>query len=385
MPRMRSEERASSKSPLAPSPVGFVGYGRFGAALGGLMREAGHAVRAYDPDPAASLGEAARAGSVAEAVAGARYVVLAVPVGRMGEAVSAVAPHLQEGQIVLDVGSVKLHPEADLGRVLGARRAWVATHPMFGPMSLLRGERPLRVVVCPNRVHPEAVREVIDLYRGLGCQVIEEDAETHDRVMAWTHALTFFVAKGMLDAGVPLDVPYAPPSFQAIARTIESVRADAGHLFTALHRENPVAGEARRRLLQTLAAADAGLSAMEAAGPGGSAAGPGADAAGPGAETVLDIPDLGIHSPVLREAREMIDEIDQEIIQLLARRATVARRAGAAKAALGRAVFDPAREAQLLGSRREWAEQEGLEGDAVLDIFRSIMLFSRGVQGRTGT
>ena len=49
--------------------------------------------------------------------------------------------------------------------------------------------------------------------------------------MAWTHALAFFVAKGMIDAGAGMEVPFAPPSFQAIARTIEIVRSDAGHLF----------------------------------------------------------------------------------------------------------------------------------------------------------
>ena len=71
--------------------------------------------------------------------------------------------------------------------------------------------------------------------------------------MAHTHALTFFVAKGMIDAGAATAVPFAPPSFQAISRTIETVRSDAGHLFAAIARDNPFAPEARKELVRALA------------------------------------------------------------------------------------------------------------------------------------
>src|SRR5262249_44128203 len=136
---------------------------------------------------------------------------------------------------------------------------WVGTHPMFGPVSLARGERPLRAVVCPNPSHADAVARITALFERIGCEVIHEDAAAHDRTMAYTHALAFFVAKGLIDAGTPASAPYAPPSFQAIARTVELVRSDAGHLFEALHRENPYAGEARRRLLDALTTADSDL------------------------------------------------------------------------------------------------------------------------------
>ena len=84
--------------------------------------------------------------------------------------------------------------------------------------------------------------------------------------MAHTHALTFFVAKGMLDAGAGMEVPFAPPSFQAISRTIETVRSDAGHLFAAIQRENPFAAEARHQLLEALAGIDQALEAVPVAG-----------------------------------------------------------------------------------------------------------------------
>ena len=102
------------------------------------------------------------------------------------------------------------------------------------------------MVLCPSPLHPAAARRARAFYEQIGCEVIEQTPEGHDRVMAYTHALTFFVAKGMLDAGAGEAVPFAPPSFHAISRTIEAVRADAGHLFRAIQGENPYAAEARR-------------------------------------------------------------------------------------------------------------------------------------------
>ena len=182
--------------------------------------------------------------------------------------------------------------------------------------------------------------------------------------MAWTHALAFFIAKGLMDAGVPAALVYAPPSFQAIARTIDAVRADAGHLFSTLHRENPYAEGARRALLDALAAADRKL------------AEPASDAS-----PAIEIPDLGASSPALVEARELIDEVDGEILALLARRALLSRRAAAAKAELGVGVRDARREALLLDARRRDASRLGLDEAAVGEIFEAVLRFSRKVQG----
>jgi prephenate dehydrogenase len=344
--------------------VAFVGFGRFGAALGELLRETGARVRAFDPR--APIAEAERASSIADLVPGADFVAIAVPVPHIGEAVLAVRPHLLPGQIVFDVGSVKVEPAAAMAALLGRDFPWVATHPMFGPVSLARGERPLRAVVCPNALHAEATAKVASLFRRIGCEVHEQDADAHDRAMALTHALAFFIAKGMIDVGAPTHLVWAPPSFQAIARTIEAVRGDAGHLFGALHRDNPYAADARRALLDALNAADRNLREANAV---------------PMEAPALGIPDLGSASPALVETRELIDEVDREIVDLLARRALLSRRAAAAKAELGAGVRDARREAALLAARAGEAEARGLDGESVREIFEAILRFSRKLQG----
>jgi len=70
--------------------------------------------------------------------------------------------------------------------------------------------------------------------------------------MARTHALAFFIAKGLVNMGVDDDMSVAPPSFQGLKHMVAAVRGDAGHLFAAIQQENPFAAEARSRLLESL-------------------------------------------------------------------------------------------------------------------------------------
>jgi prephenate dehydrogenase len=302
-------------------------------------------------------------------VRGASHIVLAVPIAAMRSALDEIAPFLDSSQIVIDVGSVKVGPVRVLAEVLGDRIPWVGSHPLFGPTSLALAEKPLRVVVCPNSLHPEAAGRAKALYEAIGCAVLEENPDEHDRRMAETHVLAFFVAKGIIEANMGLDVPHAPPSFQAITRTVDVVRADAGHLFAAIQRENPYAAEARKKFVDSLLAVDARLR----------------EEAQTELESVTDARDLAIANipalaPDLRETRELIDDLDREVLVLLARRMELARRARRAKARLGLGIVDSVREAEVLGNRRVWAISEGLDPEGVAEIFDAVLRLSRHVQ-----
>lgn len=229
--------------------IGLVGHGRFGAALGELMTRRHLDWRAYDASrPVPAEHAAADLGALAAA---SDLIVLAVPVAALDAVLSSLRPWLTPAHTVIDVGSVKVGPCALLDRHLGAAIAHVGTHPLFGPLSLARAE-PLRTVLCPSPRHASAPRRVRALFESLGSSVVERSAEAHDRAMALTHVLAFFIAKGLVDIGAGEDLDLAPPSFRALAQAIDAVRADAGHLFTAIQRENPYAAASRERLLQAL-------------------------------------------------------------------------------------------------------------------------------------
>jgi len=269
--------------------------------------------------------------------------------------------------MVMDVASVKVKPVDIFERHLAGRVPWAATHPLFGPASLARRERPLRVVVCPNERHPAAADAAVRLYTRLGCQVRLQAADAHDREMARTHALGFLIAKAFLDLGIGSEPESIPPSFRGIAATIESVREDAGHLFTAILTDNPFAAGARREFLDALSRLD-----EELAHPTGREEVPARDE--------FPIPDFGARSPDLLEVRELIDNVDRHLVELLVQRHDLSKRAGHIKRRDGRPVRDPVREDTLLEQRAAWARGGGLDVESTTRVFKAILEQSRAYQ-----
>ncbi|WP_114241338.1 prephenate dehydrogenase [Dyella sp. C9] len=232
-------------------PIALLGYGRFGKAFAQLLHAAGHDIAVFDPK--AEVPPAWARTTMTKVVDGADWIVLAMPVPRLASALQELRPCLRAGQTVIDVGSVKEEPCRLMDELLGAEIAHVGTHPLFGPLSLERNEQPLRVVLCASSRHPLAAEQARSLLQSIHCEVIECDAPSHDRAMAYTHALAFFIAKALVDLGIGEDLSMAPPSFLGLANMLAAVRGDAGHLFAAIQRENPHAAEARAALLDQLA------------------------------------------------------------------------------------------------------------------------------------
>ncbi|MEE2902682.1 MAG: prephenate dehydrogenase/arogenate dehydrogenase family protein [Myxococcota bacterium] len=347
--------------------IGIIGFGHFGRALAEVLEENDKDYLAYDIH--AVVPEEHKTASVKQLLQEAELIILAVPVPQMRTVLEQIRPALHSKHIVLDVGSVKTTPLSAMEEILGDEIPYVGCHPLFGPTSLALGERPLNVVVCPNQAYPEITQVVCDFWKSLDCKVVRQEPREHDHDMAMTHALTFFVAKGMLDAGAGEDVKYAPPSFSAISRTIDTVRSDAGHLFAAIHRDNPFAAKARQKLIDALISVDKNVKDYQP------------QIRSAAEEAVLDIPASTDTPPELLQTRELIDQLDRELIELLGRRANLSRRAKKAKATVGRAVRDSKREEQLLRARKEWGENVGLDNTAVDEIFDTILRNSRRIQG----
>jgi chorismate mutase/prephenate dehydrogenase len=85
----------------------------------------------------------------------------------------------------------------------------------------------------------------------------------------------------------------------------------------------------------------------------------------------------GSHSARLEELRARIDCVDQQLVQLLAERLRIVTEVAAVKHQLDLPMFHPAREENLISTRRAQAEKAGLDPDYIEDLFRTVLRHSR--------
>jgi prephenate dehydrogenase len=150
-----------------------------------------------------------RAGSdLAEGVRGAELVVLATPVFAMPEVLRKAAPHLREGALVSDVGSVKGLLAESLPDILPAGVSYVGSHPMAGSHEtgfahatpdLFEGAT---CIVTPTPGTPRAqVERLAAFWSALGGIVLERDPAVHDAEVGWVshvpHGVAFAFAQAL--------------------------------------------------------------------------------------------------------------------------------------------------------------------------------------------
>ena len=82
----------------------------------------------------------------------------------------------------------------------------------------------------------------------------------------------------------------------------------------------------------------------------------------------------------LNWCRCRINDVDQQIIRLIAKRMLIAMRVAKVKMKADRAVFDGAREQAVISSRKRLGEHFHLEGRFVQDLMHLLMDYSKRVQ-----
>ena len=196
--------------------VAVLGLGLLGGSVALATKRAGVATRTAganrNPD---ALAEAFRRGVVdevgtfEEVVRNADLVVLATTVAAMPNILQRVAPHLREGVIVTDVGSVKGVLAESMPRLLPSGACWVGSHPMagsharglaFATADLFNGAP----CIVTDDADAASVDRVCEFWRALGARVFRRDAATHDAEVAWVshvpHALAYAYASALATA-----------------------------------------------------------------------------------------------------------------------------------------------------------------------------------------
>jgi cyclohexadieny/prephenate dehydrogenase len=179
--------------------VALIGLGLIASSMGHAMKRAGLAGHIAGYAKTAETRAAALeigfidsvAVTAAEAVRGADLVVLAVPVGAMGDIARDIASHLKPGATVTDVGSVKQAVIEAVAPHLPPGVHFVPGHPLAG--TEYSGPRSGFASLFKNRwwlLTPlalsdmGAVAKLRALCEAMGANVDEMDAAHHDLVLA---------------------------------------------------------------------------------------------------------------------------------------------------------------------------------------------------------
>ena len=168
---------------------------------------------------------------MAASVASADVVLLGVPVGAIHSTLQHIAPHLQEGALVMDVGSTKADVVAMAQATLGKHLPnFVAAHPIAGKecSGVAHATAALykhhRVILTPTAVtHAAALERADALWAACGAHVHTMDATEHDRVFAAVshlpHLLAFAYMNGVADDQT---LALAGPGFRDFTRIAAS-------------------------------------------------------------------------------------------------------------------------------------------------------------------
>jgi len=121
----------------------------------------------------------------------------------------------------------------------------VGTHPLFGPQSAPDAIVGQRIAVCPVRGdHAKTAGYLV----GLGLKVIECSPEEHDRQMAVSQALTHFIGRAVVQAGIER-VELSTKTFDDLMSIVRVIAGNSNELFEDMQRLNPFAEEVRKRFM----------------------------------------------------------------------------------------------------------------------------------------
>ncbi len=194
--------------------TGIIGTGLIGGSLALAMKKYGWPgeIAGYDIN-SRNLEEALRCGALDRAASSttelARWsemLIIAVPVRSIISLLETVSPHLNEGTVVIDVGSTKSGIMREAKRLMPPRTTFVGGHPMAGSErkgfahadpDLFRGSA--FIFTPPDECGPEVYSFITQAFTGLGARVLFMDAEMHDQAVAAISHLPHIVAFALVN------------------------------------------------------------------------------------------------------------------------------------------------------------------------------------------
>ena len=227
--------------------IALLGVGLIGSSLARILRREGIAAEIVGADSSAEArAEIAELklcdrieAEAAAAVAGADCILICTPLGSYAEIGQAIAPHLEAGAILSDVGSVKQAVIRDLAPIVPEGVHLVPGHPIAGTehsgpragfAELFEG-RWCILTPLPG-TEAAAVERVAGLWRRAGSMVEVMEPAHHDQVLAITSHLPHLIAYTIVGTAFGLE--------ESTRREVIKFSASGFRDFTRIAASDPV-------------------------------------------------------------------------------------------------------------------------------------------------
>jgi cyclohexadieny/prephenate dehydrogenase len=224
--------------------VAILGLGLIGSSIAHAVRRGNVAAQIAGQDASADVRARAQVlgfcdsvhADAAEAVRDADIVILCTPVGAYKAIAEQIAPHLKQGAILSDVGSVKNAVIRDVGPFVPKGVHFIPAHPIAGTefsgpeagfASLFDGRWAILTPV--KGCDPGAVEQLKIFWAALGSQVDVMEAVHHDLVLAITSHLPHLIAYNIVGTAHDLEkvtegevIKYSASGFRDFTRIAAS-------------------------------------------------------------------------------------------------------------------------------------------------------------------
>jgi prephenate dehydrogenase len=224
------------------------GAGKMGRWLADFFSDRGYNVAVFDLNQKALRRTSQLPGitvtaSLSNAVSGADYIILSVPIEAFESAVKELSAVITPGQAVIDITSVKSVPVAAMHRLL-PRNTALGGHPLFGPGAKdLSGKN---VILTPtNEAENAFAGRVKAFLEKKGARVGLMSPAEHDEIMSVVLGLSHFIslvaADTLLSAGKKLRPMAATGSstYKVLLTLIESVLSEDPELYASIQTNLP--------------------------------------------------------------------------------------------------------------------------------------------------
>lgn len=143
----------------------------------------------------------------AQGIAQADFIIIGTPVRRIPQQILEILPHVQQGAVITDVGSVKTAIVEQVEQKLPPGVFFIGGHPIAGTENSgfessaggLFKNRPC-VLTPTDKTDPHALEKLIKFWQALGAHVVQMDIKTHDMIFAGISHLPHMVAFSLVNA-----------------------------------------------------------------------------------------------------------------------------------------------------------------------------------------